>query len=213
VKIISVNVGMPKQVVDQDRVVVTGIYKSPVTGRVPVRRLGLEGDGQADLTVHGGPEKAVYVYPTEHYAFWRETLPDAELAWGAFGENVDTEGLLEDGVHVGDVLRVGSATLRPISPRLPCSKLAMKFGDPGMIQRFLRSGRTGFYLAVDEEGDVGAGDPIRVLHRDPDAFSIAELTRLHASGRDDPEGLRRAIEVRALSEGWRERFRRRLGDR
>src|SRR5436190_24006548 len=174
-RVLSVNVGLPRDVVAGDRMVRTSIFKSPRVGRIPIRDNNLAGDQQSDLSVHGGPAKAVYAYPHEHYAFWRSQLPDVDLQPGTFGENLTIEGLLEDDVHVGDRLMIGSAELVVTQPRLPCFKLGIRFGRPEMVKRFLDSRRPGFYLAVAGEGDVAAGDAIAVLERHPAAVSIPEL--------------------------------------
>lgn len=168
------NVSLPKTVVWNGTAVRTGIFKRPVTGRVKVRLFGLEGDGQADLTVHGGLEKAVYVYPSKHYEYWQHELRQA-LPWGMFGENITTEGLLEDEVRIGDRLRIGSAELIVTQPRFPCYKLGIKFGQMEIVRRFLESGRSGFYLAVLVEGEVAAGDSIDLLSRDENSPSIADV--------------------------------------
>jgi MOSC domain-containing protein YiiM len=173
--VVSVNLGRPRLVPWRGRQVATGIFKEPVAGRVTVRDDHVEGDHVADRRVHGGWSKAVYAYPAEHYAAWRRELPDRELPWGSFGENLTIEGLLEPDVAVGDHLRVGSARLEVTEPRLPCLKLGLKSGDAGMIKRFLRSGRTGFYLAVVDPGDVGAGDAIERVARAVGAQTIADL--------------------------------------
>ena len=206
-RIVSVNVGRPRTVPWRGRTVTTAIFKDPVTGRVPVRPLNLEGDGQADLSVHGGADKAVYVYPAEHYTDWHRDLPELELPWGMFGENLTVEGLREDDAHVGDRLRVGSAEVVVTQPRLPCYKLGVRFGRDDIVKRFLGSGRTGFYLAVLQEGDVGAGDPVEVLARDPQGISVGDVTRLYVRDKRNVAKLRRAIQVAALPEGWRTQFR------
>lgn len=169
------NVGLPREVVWHGETVRTSIYKGPVQGRVRVETLNLQGDRQSDLSVHGGRDKAVYAYPSEHYAFWRKELPGVELPWGAFGENLTTEGLLEDEVHVGDRLRMGSVEFAVTQPRMPCFKLAIRFNRPDIVKRFMRSGRTGFYVAVLQEGDVGAGDAIESIGKDKSQPSISEI--------------------------------------
>lgn len=174
-KIVSVNVGQPRQVPWKGRAIMTGIYKEPVAGRVPMRRLNLDGDGQADLPVHGGIEKAVYVYPAEHYAYWKKELPEMDLSWGLFGENLTTEGLMEEAIHIGDRFRIGSAEARVTQPRMPCYKLGIRFQRDDMIKRFLESGRPGFYLAVTKEGEVGAGDSIERIHHDPNQVTVSEM--------------------------------------
>ena len=210
-RVVSVNVGLPRAVAWRGKTVTTAIFKEPVAGRVALRSLNLDGDRQADLTVHGGREKAVYAYPVEHYPYWRTELADAALAYGAFGENLTTEGLREDAVHVGDRFRVGSAELLVTQPRLPCYKLGIRFGRADMVKRFLASGRTGFYLAVLREGEVGAGDAIELVARDEPGVSIAEITRLYVGKDPDDEALRRAIRVPALPASWRAHFLERLG--
>ncbi len=174
-RVIAVSVAAARAVPWNGRSVRTGIFKAPTAGRVRVQRLGLEGDEQADLAVHGGPLKAVYAYPSEHYAFWRGELPGAELPWGAFGENLTIAGLSEETVRVGDAFRIGTALLAATKPRFPCYKLGIRFGRPALVERFLASGRTGFYLRVLEEGVLGPGDAIRPQGGDPQQPTIAEL--------------------------------------
>ena len=174
-KVISVNVGRPHEFTIRGEIVVTSIFKDPVMGRVRIGALNLDGDEQSDLTVHGGVNKAVYAYPSEHYAWWRERLPDAELGWGAFGENLTIEGLIESTTCIGDRLRIGTAELVVTQPRQPCYKLAYKFGREDMIKRFRQSGRSGFYLRVAREGDVGAGDSIELLSRPEDAPTVTDI--------------------------------------
>jgi MOSC domain-containing protein YiiM len=198
-KVVAVSVAEPRQVEWRGRTVETAIFKTPVAGRVRVGRLNLDGDRQADLSVHGGPEKAVYAYPAEHYAFWRTELPDADLAWGALGENLTTEGLVESEIGIGDRYEVGSAELVVTQPRMPCYKLGIRFGRADMVKRFLQSGRSGFYFAVAKEGDVGAGDAIRLVARDERRLAVAEQALLE-----------RASEHPGLPAGWRDYFRQRL---
>jgi MOSC domain-containing protein YiiM len=209
-QVLSVNVGLPRIVAWKGRMVETGIFKEPVAGRVAIRRLNLDGDRQADLSVHGGPTKAVYAYPGEYYAFWREQFPEMELPWGMFGENLTIEGLREESVHIGDRFQVGSAHLMVTQPRLPCYKLGIKFGRDDILKRFLASGLTGFYFAVLKEGDVAAGDPIRLLHRDEHEVKVADITRLYRKDRHNLDLLRRALAVEALPESWRDYFLERL---
>ena len=214
-KLISLNVSLPRLVEHNGEPVATGIFKDPVPGNVMLRTLNLDGDRQADLSVHGGRSKAVYAYPSEHYEFWKEELPEmnlhaSSLPWGMFGENFTTAGLSENSVNVGDRLRVGKAELMVTEPRLPCYKLGIRFGRSDIIKRFLKSRRTGFYLAVVKEGTVGAGDEIELISRDPNNVSIADITRVYAFEKDDLDTLRRAAKLEALSEGWRERFRKQI---
>ena len=209
-KIISLNVGRPRLVVWEGQAVSTGIYKTPVEGRVMLRKLNLDGDRQADLTVHGGTTKAAYAYPSEHYGYWRDELPGVELPWGMFGENFTTEGLDELTVNIGDRFRMGAAEVSVTEPRMPCYKLGIKFGRMDILKRFLASGRTGFYFSVEREGEVGAGDEIELIGRDENGVTVADITRLYAHDRGDFETMRRALAVEALPEKWRQHFRRQL---
>ena len=195
------------------RTVTTGIFKQAVEGRVALRTLNLDGDRQADLTVHGGKDKAVYCYPIAHYDYWRKQLPGRELPMGMFGENFTTDGLLEESVHLGDRFSVGSAEVVVTQPRMPCYKLGARFQYDDMVRRFLASGRTGFYFAVTREGEVGAGDEIKVISRDDNVVPVSEITRLYIAKRydeDDLTSLRRALRVAALPESWKGYFRERL---
>lgn len=205
-RLLSVNVGRPRLSMWGGEPVSTGIFKEAVAGRVMVRVLNLDGDRQADLTVHGGPDKAVYAYPSEHYEFWRAELPDVEFSFAAFGENLTTEGLFETSVNVGDRFRVGAAELQVTQPRMPCYKLGVRFGRADMVKRFMRSGRTGFYLRVLREGEVGAGDSVELIERDSRGVTVADITRLYARDKTDAVAMRRAAAVEALPESWREYF-------
>jgi MOSC domain-containing protein YiiM len=209
-KLISVNVGLPRVIISNGDPVSTGIFKEPVAGRVMLRTLNLDGDGQADLSVHGGPSKAVYAYPSEHYAYWKRELPDIELPWGMFGENFTTVGLLESELNIGDKFRVGSAVFAVTEPRMPCYKLAIKFGRPDIVKRFLASERTGFYFAVMHEDDVGGGDPIELMERSEHGLKVSDVTKLYTREKHNTELLRRAIDVEALPESWRSYFQHRL---
>ncbi len=210
--VVSVNVGRPRDVEWRGRTVRTSIWKEPVAGRVAVRRLNLEGDEQSDLSVHGGPDKAVYVYPSEHYDYWRRGLPGFGLPWGAFGENLTIHGLLEDEARIGDRLGVGSAELVVTQPRMPCYKLGVRFKRDQMVKEFHQSGRTGFYLAVLSEGDVGDGDAIVSLARDAQGVTVADITALYGHEADNQDLLRRAVELSALPRSWRDYFRERLSE-
>jgi MOSC domain-containing protein YiiM len=209
-KIVSVNVGLPREVTWQGKLVTTGIFKKPVSGPVMMRTLNLDGDGQADLTVHGGASKAVYAYPSEHYDYWRAELPGVDLPWGMFGENLTTEGLLEEAVYIGDKFRIGETEVMVTEPRMPCYKLGIKFGRADIIKRFLASRRTGFYFAVVREGMVGAGDAAELIGREQQEIGVADITRLYAFEKNDLKSLRRAIEVEALPENWKGYFRHQL---
>jgi MOSC domain-containing protein YiiM len=205
-----VNVGLPREVSWQGKLVTTGIFKEPVNTPVMLRALNLDGDQQADLTVHGGVDKAVYAYPSEHYGYWRSELPGLDLAWGMFGENFTTEGLLEEAVFIGDRFRVGETEVMVTEPRMPCYKLGIKFGRADIVKRFLASRRTGFYFAVVREGMVGTGDAIKLIGQEQQDISVADITRLYVFEKDDAKTLRRAIEVEALPESWKGYFQHQL---
>jgi MOSC domain-containing protein YiiM len=209
-KLISLNVARPRLALYKGQSINTGIFKEPVTGAVTLRTLNLDGDRQADLSVHGGPYKAVYGYPSEHYEFWRQELPEAQLSWGVFGENFTTEGLLEDELHVGDRLGIGTAIVMVRQPRNPCYKLAAKFQRDDMIERFLQSGRSGFYFSVEQEGVVQSGDAFEFLSREPKAVTVAELNRLFVDNRYNGELLEKATATAALPEDWRDYLAERL---
>ena len=209
-KLISVNVGLPIEVILPDRIVTTGIFKEPVKGRIMLRSLNLDGDKQADLSVHGGATKAVYGYPSEHYEFWKKELPEMELPYGMFGENFTTEGLFEDSLYIGDRFRVGEAEIMVTEPRLPCYKLGIKFERNDIVKRYLVSRRTGFYFSVLKEGEVGIGDNIEPLYKDTNGISIADITRLYAFEKTDLDTMRRALELEALPKPWRDYFRKQL---
>jgi MOSC domain-containing protein YiiM len=206
-RIISVNVGLPREAVWKGITVRTGIFKEPVAGSVAIRKLNLAGDQQADLTVHGGSDKAVYAYPVEHYEYWRKQLTEFSFSWGAFGENLTTEGLSEDTLYIGDLLRAGSAILQVTEPRMPCYKLELRFSRDDMVKRFLVSGRSGFYLSVIEAGEVGGGSEVDVLERDINHITVSDILRLHLGQADDPELLQRAMKVTSLPETWKTQLR------
>ncbi len=205
-KVISVNVGLPRTVQWKGKAVSTGIFKAPVSGRIRLRTLNLDGDRQADLSVHGGRDKAIYAYPAEHYAYWHRELPDMTLPWGMFGENLTTEGLYEDALKIGDRFLIGSTEVMVTQPRLPCFKLGLKFGRDDIVKRLLASGRTGFYFKVIAEGELAAGDPIIVAQRAVDSVPVSEVTRLYARDKDDLDGLRRIVGVAVLPADWRDYF-------
>ena len=213
-KLISVNTGLPREAVWHSMTVTTGIYKEPVKGRVALRKLNLDGDRQADLTVHGGEFKAVYCYPLLHYDYWRAQLPGKDLPLAVFGENFTIDNFVEDSIHLGDRFAVGSAQVIVTQPRLPCYKLGIRFQADDMVKRFLASARTGFYLAVTREGEVGAGDQMKPLASDPHAVPVSEITRLYVAKRfnsADVVSLKKALQVQALPESWKHYFRERLG--
>ena len=205
-RIVSVNIGQPREVPWRGTTVTTSIFKDPVSGPVRVAGVNLDGDRQADLVVHGGPDKAVYVYPAEHYPAWEREL-GRSLPWGAFGENLTVSGLpLENAICIGDRLRAGSAELLVVQPRLPCFKLGIRFKNPGMLRRFLVSGRTGYYLRILSEGDVEAGDSIDLVDHHPGRVPVSEVTRLLTRDRHDARGLGRVLAVDALPEDLRPTF-------
>jgi len=202
-KILSVQVGRPRPVVFGGHPARTGIYKNRVEGPVHVGTLNLEGDEQADLTVHGGVNKAVYAYPSEHYPYWRQRYPSSELEGGAFGENLTTEGLLETDAGIGDTLQIGTAEFVVVQPRLPCYKLAGKFGDKNILQMFTDSGRSGIYFAVTQEGHIQAGDEVRWLHRGENPFTITDAMKLYNGEELPAELLDRALRLKVLPDSWR----------
>ena len=201
-KVVSVNVGFPKTVQWKDQPVTTGIFKSPVEGPVALRKHNLDGDQQADLSVHGGPTKAVYVYPVQHYTYWRDELPGVDLGWGHFGENFSVDGMDEDSICIGDEFSVGTARVVVTEPRMPCFKLSVRFGRIDMPKRFLQSQRSGFYFGVVEEGEVQAGDALELLSRHPDGLAVADVTRLYTTERGNIALLKKAISVTALPDSW-----------
>jgi MOSC domain-containing protein YiiM len=209
-KLISLNVARPRLAMYRGQTVSTGIFKEPVSGPVALRTLNLDGDRQADLSVHGGPFKAVYAYPSEHYEFWRAELPGTNLPWGMFGENFTTESLFENELHIGDRLQIGTAIIVVRQPRIPCFKLAVKFQRNDIQARFLRSGRCGFYFSVEREGTVQAGDSFEMLSREAQAITIAAMNSLFAEDRYNRELLDKAIASPALPEDWRDYLRKRL---
>ena len=212
-KLVSLNCGLPREVAWHGQTVLTSIYKYPVSTRTALRTLNLDGDRQSDLSVHGGKDKAVYCYPVEHYAYWKEQLPGVSLPHGAFGENFTVEGFDEDSIHIGDRISIGSAELVVTQPRMPCYKLAIRFAMDDMIKRFLASGRSGFYVAVTKEGEVGPGDELTILEREPHAVSISEITRFYLAKTMSSEEIRRlriAISVKALPESWASYFEEKL---
>ncbi|MBE8985952.1 MOSC domain-containing protein [Nostoc sp. LEGE 12450] len=209
-QVISVNVGLPREVLWKGKTVTTGIFKEPVEGRVMMRSLNLDGDRQADLSVHGGKDKAVYAYPFEHYDYWRRKLPDIDLPWGMFGENLTTVGLLEDDVNIGDRFQIGSAEVIVTQPRMPCYKLGIKFGRADIVKQFLDSRLTGFYFSVLQEGKIENGDTLKLISRDSNNVTIADITRLYARETDDLELLHRVVKVEALSISWRDYFQQKI---
>ncbi len=209
-KLLSINVGLPREVLWNDKAVTTAIFKSPVEGPVTLRRHNLDGDRQADLSVHGGPTKAVYVYPSQHYAYWAKELPDADLPWGSFGENFTAEGVAEDAVCIGDEFRIGGIRVVVTEPRMPCVKLAIRFGRADMLKKFLKSQRTGFYFGVVEDGQVRAGDELERVSEHPDGLTVADVTRLYTTEKTNTDLLRKAVSVAALPESWRGYFKHQL---
>ena len=227
-KLVSLNTGLPREVSWHGRMVTTGIFKEPIKGRVALRKLNLDGDRQADLTVHGGEYKAVYCYSLAHYDYWKREfiaqktrdgaeVPGRELPMGMFGENFTIDdgwpGMPEESVHLGDRFSVGTAEVAVTQPRLPCYKLGIRFGSDDMVKRFLASGRTGFYVAVMREGEVGAGDEMKMIAREANAVPVSEITRLYVAkrfGEAEIGAVRRALRVAELPESWKEYFRERL---
>src|ERR671924_558484 len=199
-KILSVNVGLPRKVLFNGQTITTAIFKDPVKGPIMLRKLNLDGDKQADLTVHGGVDKAVYSYAMEHYDYWKKELPAMNLPWGMFGENFTTEGLLEDDVNIGDTLGVGSAKLMVTQPRMPCYKLGVRFGRMDIVRRFMASGRPGIYCKVLEEGEVVKGDKINIISKDKNNITVIDIVRMYNRDYGDIEIIKRAIKIGALPE-------------
>jgi len=210
-RLLALSVGRPREIEWDGETVLTSIFKGRAAGRRRVGATNIDGDEQSDLRVHGGPEKAVYGYPSEHYPYWRQVLDLPDLAWGAFGENLTTEGLLESTVSIGDEFKIGSVELVVSQPRMPCYKLGIRFGREDMVKRFQDSGKSGFYFAVTREGDLGEGDDITLVNRDPRGLTVSDVVRLISVDKQDRGLLERAAQHPALAAGWRESFRRRLG--
>jgi MOSC domain-containing protein YiiM len=209
-RVVSLSVGLPREVEWDGHTVLTSIFKEPVDRRLRVSTLNFEGDRQSDLTVHGGVAKAVYAYPAEHYEYWRRELPGLDLPWAVFGENLTIEGLLEGEVRIGDRFRVGSAEFVVTQPRMPCYKLGIRFGRMDILKRFLHSGRTGFYFAVLTEGEVGAGDSIELVARADEGVTVADVVNLYTVNTENQDLLRRATRSSMLPESWKDYFRKRL---
>ncbi|MEO8546355.1 MAG: MOSC domain-containing protein [Burkholderiaceae bacterium] len=203
--LIAVNVGLPREITHGGRAITTGIFKSPVEGPVWLGRLSLMGDGQADLRVHGGEDKAVYVYAHEHYSFWAGELGCHHFSYGQFGENLTTTGLFEDEIFIGDVFRIGVARVQVTQPRSPCFKLGIRMGNENFPARFTAANRTGFYLRVLEEGNVAAGDQIVRTQPAANSMTVREVFHLrHVGGtRADYE---RAVGLPGISSSWRTAF-------
>ena len=202
-KLVSVNVGLPREVEWKGRTVSTGIFKSPVDGPVALHQHNLAGDRQADLSVHGGPTKAVYAYSAQHYEYWRSELSDPGLSWGAFGENFTIDGGDEETIHIGDEFQIGTARVVVTEPRVPCYKLGIRFDRADMVRLFLESQRSGFYFGVVEEGVVEAGDTLERVFEHPARLSVADVTRIFTNDQMNEELLRKAVSVEALPEKWR----------
>ena len=208
-KLVSVNCGLPREVEWHGRTVITGIYKQPVQGRVAVRKLNLDGDRQADLTVHGGEAKAVYCYPLAHYDYWKRELIGRHLPMGMFGENFTVDGLSKDSVFLGDAFSIGSAKVVVTQPRFPCYKLGIRFKSDGMVKRFLASARTGFYLAVTKEGAVAANDEIVLIDREAKSVPVSEITRLYVAKKyadADLASIKKILSIAAVPDGWKDYF-------
>jgi MOSC domain-containing protein YiiM len=212
-KVVSLNVGLPRNVVWHGHTVTTGIFKQPVDGPVALHTLNFDGDRQADLTVHGGEPKAVYAYPIEHYAYWKKKLPGRDLPPGVFGENLTTEGLLEDQVYIGDKFAIGTAQLVVTQPRLPCYKLGVRFESDDMVRKFLASRRIGYYFAVTREGQIQSGDELILLSHPPNSVSIAQFLELYLAKHwtaADQSKVRRLFDLPSLPDDWKFYFHDRL---
>jgi MOSC domain-containing protein YiiM len=205
-RVISLQVGLPRTLHHVNRDVTTSIFKSPVRGPRLLRRLNLDGDLQSDLTVHGGKNKAVYAYPSEHYEYWRKELPGVELTWGNFGENFTTEGLLEQNAGIGDRFRIGGAVVKVTQPRFPCYKLGIRFDRADMVKRFWASRRSGIYFSVVEEGFVDTGDTFERIHEDERRISVADINLVYENPRDNLELLQRIVSLEVLPSGLHAEF-------
>ena len=214
--LLGISVGRLREVAYQDRrgrekSTTTSIFKDPVEGRVMLRALNIDGDEQSDLNGHGGINKAAYVYSIENYRYWSDELGrDDFTPQSQFGENLTVHGMLDDEVCVGDTFRIGSAVVQVTQPRVPCFKLGIRMGIPDFQTRFAESLRIGFYLRVVEEGEIGAGDTIERVERDPVRMSVADMMRLLYYEPDNLGDARRALRIEALSPGWRGSFEDRL---
>ena len=202
-KLVSINVGQPREVETARGPVLTAIYKQPVTGRVHVAGHNIQGDRQADLSVHGGPSKAIYGYALDHYAYWGAVLPEMTLTYGNFGENLTVEGLTEDKVHIGDRWRAGTALLRVTQPRMPCAKLALRFQRSDMVKLFWKSNRSGVYFAIEEEGDMEAGEDMALVEAHPLAVTLAEVLQVYKGESDEPDLFRRVMEA-PVAGSWKQ---------
>ncbi len=209
-KVLSISVGLPREVKWRGKTVSTAIFKEPVSGPVWLRQHNLEGDIQADLSVHGGPTKAVYAYPSEHYSFWRSEFPEMALEWGMFGENLTTEGFGEESVHIGDIFQLGTAQLVVTEPRMPCFKLTIRFEREDIVKRFLQSQRSGLYFGIEQEGTVQAGDQFELLSTNSQRLRVSDVTRLYTTDKDNVALLEKAVATTALPEKWKGYFDHRL---
>jgi len=205
-RLLSVNVGLPRDIEWRGRIVHTGIWKEPVHGACRVRRLNLEGDGQGDLNGHGGEQRAVFVYQIESYLYWEERLSRSDFTHGQFGENFTVEDLPDDEVCIGDRYRIGTAAFEVTQPRVTCYRVGIRTNEPQMPAFLTSSGRPGFYFRVIEEGEVQAGDPIVLISRGPEQMTIAEVNALLYSSHHPRDQLERALRIPALSPGWRGSF-------
>ena len=209
-KLLSVNVSEPRSVVHNGQVIQTSIFKEPVSGRVMMREMNIDGDAQADLRNHGGVHKAVYAYPIENYEFWKMELKRDDFTYGQFGENLTVERMTEDNAHIGDMFRIGEAVVQVTQPRNPCYKLGIKMGSAEFVRTFLQSCRLGIYMRVLEEGEIGVGDAIERIKEDPERMTISEIARLRNIDTENIEGLKKALRIQALAPAFKQDFENRL---
>ncbi len=210
-RVISVNVGLPRQVIYGGQIITTSIFKDSIRERVKLGKMNLDGDKQSDLKVHGGIEKAVYSYPMEHYDYWKKQYPKIDMPWGMFGENLTTEGLIEDSVNIGDQYQIGSSKLIVTQPRIPCYKLGIKFGQMDIVKKFMTGVRPGIYFKVLQEGEVGSGDDIELIYQDKDSVTVNDIVRLYIDNDDgDIDTMERATRISSLPEGWKIHFRQKI---
>jgi MOSC domain-containing protein YiiM/ferredoxin-NADP reductase/ferredoxin len=205
-RLLSVNVGLPRDIVWRGRTVHTGVWKDPVQGRRRVGKLNLDGDGQGDLAGHGGEHRAVFVYQIDSYRYWQDQLRRSDFVYGQFGENFTVEGLPDDGVYIGDRYQIGGALFEVTQPRVTCYRVGIRMNEPRMAAFLTSSGRPGFYFRVLEEGEVGAGDEIVKIDEGKEQMSVAEVNALLYSPPHPRDRLERALQISALSPGWRSSF-------
>lgn len=205
--VLEVCVGKPKEIDINGNKELSGIFKYPVEGKLPLSFVNLEGDEQANLKYHGGRTKAVYVYSNTHYPFWCDVMEKSELESSQFGQNITVDGLADDDVYIGDIFQLGTATVEVAQPRIPCAKLGVRVGDKEFSTKFLLAGRLGYYLYVIEEGELGSGDEMKLLDRGEHNITVADLWQTTFTPDKDFEVAQQALEFSHVDEGWKKRLR------